>query len=255
MGALPSKIGKRLYRIGAAFLLTVTRGLVIMNELNLYRINLKYVRNLSQADSNVMSISPQTQKDNRPFVGIVILMGQKEYCIPITSPKNKFKNRKSNIDFIKIYDDKIKDDCGVPKLIGVLNLNNMIPVSKSVLTKIDLTVDKRSDLPTQKYVILMQKQLKWCRNNYNIIFNRANKVYKLVTQEPDKNRNLVHRCCNFKKLECVLDKYLVSLHTSDKQLSYQKTQTPLTRKQLMKNSKIIKDKKHNTNKLKNDKQL
>lgn len=216
-----------------------------MNVLNLYRIDLKYVRDLSPADSNVMSISPQTHKDNRPFVGIVILMGEKEYCIPITSPKDKFKSKKSSVDFIKIYDDKIKDNNGVSKLIGVLNLNNMIPVSKSVLSKIDLTVDKRSDLPTQRYVILMQKQLRWCRNNYDTILNRANKVYKMVTQEPDKNRNLVRRCCNFKRLEEILDKYLITLHSTDKESLITKNKTPLCRSMIKNNANIVANKNHN----------
>ena len=74
-----------------------------MDILNFYYIDLKYIRNLSRADDNVMSVSPQVGKENRPFLGIIILIGGQKYCIPLTSPKKKFENMKSQIDFIKIF--------------------------------------------------------------------------------------------------------------------------------------------------------
>lgn len=39
-------------------------------RLHLYTIDMKYVRNLSNADKNIMSTSPQLGKVHRPFVGI-----------------------------------------------------------------------------------------------------------------------------------------------------------------------------------------
>lgn len=66
-----------------------------MKKLDLYYIDLKYIRDLSHTDDNVMSISPQRGKQNRPFVGVVVLMNGRNYCIPLTSPKDKFKNKKS----------------------------------------------------------------------------------------------------------------------------------------------------------------
>lgn len=57
-----------------------------MEKLDLYYIDLKYIRNLSNADDNVMSISPQRGKENRPFVGVIVLVNGMEYCIPLTSP-------------------------------------------------------------------------------------------------------------------------------------------------------------------------
>ena len=54
-----------------------------MEKLDLYYIDLKYIRNLSNADDNVMSISPQRGKENRPFVGIVVMVNGRKYCIPL----------------------------------------------------------------------------------------------------------------------------------------------------------------------------
>ena len=92
-----------------------------MKKLDLYYIDLKYIRDLSHTDDNVMSISPQREKQNRPFVGVVVLMNGRKYCIPLTSPKDKFKNKKSQVDFIKVFDEERRDENGQFKLIGVLN--------------------------------------------------------------------------------------------------------------------------------------
>ena len=70
-----------------------------MKKLDFYYIDLKYVRDLSSVDDNILSISPQRGKQNRPFVGVIVLMNGRQYCIPMTSPKDKFKTMKSQVDF------------------------------------------------------------------------------------------------------------------------------------------------------------
>lgn len=62
-----------------------------MAKLRLYRMDMKYVRNLSNVDDNVMSVSPQLGKATRPFVGIVVVNGTRSYCIPLSSSKPKHK--------------------------------------------------------------------------------------------------------------------------------------------------------------------
>lgn len=37
-----------------------------MEQLNLYSIDLKYIRDLTKADQHVMSVSPQIGKETRP---------------------------------------------------------------------------------------------------------------------------------------------------------------------------------------------
>ena len=179
-----------------------------MKKLDLYYIDLKYIRDLSHTDDNVMSISPQRGKQNRPFVGVVVLMNGRNYCIPLTSPKDKFKNKKSQVDFIKVFDEERRDENGQFKLIGVLNINNMIPVDDRYIKKVNLAVlsNDKPDLAAKKR--LMQKQIKWCRNHIDTIENRANKVYDMVVNYPDKNHNLVKRSSKFDKLEALLDKLL-----------------------------------------------
>ena len=70
-------------------------------RLSIYQIDMKYVRDLAKADDKVMSVSPQENKESRPFVGIVVIMNDKKYCIPLSSPKSKHNQMKNDVDFTK----------------------------------------------------------------------------------------------------------------------------------------------------------
>lgn len=128
---------------------------------------------------------------------------------------------KNYLDFSKITDNN-------NKLIGVLNFNSMIPVDESVLTVLDINI-KKSDTPaTSHYKTLARKELEWCRKNQDAIVSKANKLYKMVTETPEKNRNLTRRCCDFKKLENELMRYLEKNKNENEKLS--KTVTTTVRK-------------------------
>ena len=74
-------------------------------RLKLYIVNMKYIRNLhNQGDDRVFSVSPQVGKDSRPFVGIVMICGERQYCIPLSSPKEKHKKMKNGVDFHRVLD-------------------------------------------------------------------------------------------------------------------------------------------------------
>ena len=83
----------------------------------------------------MLSISPQAGKDNRVFIGIVIVCGSNKYCISLSSPKEKHKNMKNSMDFSKIEVNG--------KLLGVLNFNLMIPIEEEQLQLVDTTIFKR----------------------------------------------------------------------------------------------------------------
>lgn len=162
---------------------------------------MKYVRDLAKADDKVMSVSPQENKENRPFVGIVVIMDDKKYCIPLTSPKPKHAKMKNDMDFSKMYDKH-------NKLIGALNFNNMIPVSDEFIMRININPSKSDSTKDRVYKELLTNQIDWCNENSDSIVKKANKLYKFVTQTPEKSRSLTRRCCDFKKLETVLEKRL-----------------------------------------------
>ena len=189
-------------------------GVSFLNQprLRLYTIDMKYVRNLAKADDNVMSVSPQSGKAIRPFVGIIVLVNEKKYCIPLSSPKKKFENKKNGVDFMRITDSATKNINGTAKVIGALNINNMLPVEECLLRPMDLKIKPNDSEKTISYKDLMKNQLSYCQKNQDIIVKRANRLYDIVVRYPESNRNLVKRCCNFKKLEVVLDKYIAKLN-------------------------------------------
>ena len=169
-------------------------------RLKLYTVEMKYIRNLhNQGDDRVYSVSPQTGKDTRPFVGIVIICDDKQYCIPLSSPKEKHKTMKNSIDYHKVLDAQ-------GKLIGVLNINNMIPVRKDVLKEIDIKIHQTDSQETKHYKNLVIDQLNFCRHNQDMIVAKANKLYRMVNKK-SVSGPLKRRCLNWQKLEDILGRF------------------------------------------------
>lgn len=168
-------------------------------RLNLYTVNLKYIRNLHNQDDHVFSISPQTGKSNRPFVGIVIICDNKQYCVPLSSPKPKHQTMKNDIDFHKILDTN-------GKLIGVLDFNNMIPVRPDVIDEIKINISHHDSPSVKHYKNLVIEQLTFCRKNQDIIIAKANKLYRIVSKK-NVSGHLKQRCLKWHKLEKVLENF------------------------------------------------
>ena len=171
-------------------------------RLSIYLVDMKYIRDLANVDDRVRSVSPQINKQTRPFVGIVIINDNKQYCIPFSSPKPKHSKMKNNVDFTKMYDEN-------GKMVGVLNFNSMIPVDKKVIAPLSLKIQKYDNAETIHYKEMVKNQLTWCQKHQDSIVAKANKLYKMITETPEKNINLTRRCCDFKKLEQVLEKRLL----------------------------------------------
>ena len=73
-------------------------------QLKLYKVDMKYIRDLHKVDDRVYSVSPQIGKESRPYIGIVVVCKNKKYIVPLTSPKEKYKNKDKCVDFEKVYD-------------------------------------------------------------------------------------------------------------------------------------------------------
>ena len=91
------------------------------------------------------------------------------------------------------------------KIIGVLNFNSMIPVTKDVIVPIDIRPDPNDSTAIAHYKKLAKKQLTFCQKNQEVIVKKAERLYMLITT--DKASNLLKkRCCDFYKLEQILEK-------------------------------------------------
>ena len=137
-------------------------------------------------------------KASRPFIGIVFKINNKEYFAPLSSPKEKHKRMKTNIDFFKI--DKGN--------LGIINFNNMIPVINNDLcrNKLDLEMLSKSlNIDDIKYFRLLKNQLEYCEKNKNIILAKAEKIYNIFTKNleelSESQKKMYERVNNFKVLE------------------------------------------------------
>ncbi len=167
-------------------------------RLNLYRIDIKYVRELHNADDKVSSVSPQLGKAHRVYIGIIALCNGRKYLIPLSHPTEKHLKMQPKADFDKIFNRK-------ERLIGVLNYNLMIPVTERQLLKLDLSNNPKDSEKVKYYKQLCIDELHWCRSRQEAIVNKANVLYSLCTNDTCyKGKG---RCLDFKTLEKVCDKY------------------------------------------------
>lgn len=170
--------------------------------MKIYTIDTAYIAYLRTIDKRV----PIQHKNlvNRPYAGIIVMENQQKYFIPLSSPKPKHIHMKNQLDFIKIADGKL----------GVLNLNNMIPVPDTVYKEINVLALLKSKSSTDnQYGGLLDLQEKWLTKNKDFIYTKAKALYKKYKEER-LPYSIYKRCLSYTELELGLKEY--SIHT-DKQ--------------------------------------
>lgn len=89
--------------------------------MDFYIIDKRYVNELKQIDSRVGNVEYGIDK-LKFHLGVIIKVNNKDYYVPVSSPKNKHLKMSDSVDFIKI------NHYVSGELLCILNLNNMIPV-------------------------------------------------------------------------------------------------------------------------------
>ena len=170
------------------------------NKFKWYIANKKYVNYLRKFDSKVEKI----EYDNKlkPYIGIVIKINDFNYYVPVSSPKEKHYNMKEDMDFIKIMQKN--------KIIGVLNLNNMIPILDKYILKlkyVDIEKYRKFDsqIEKRKYISFLNLELYLINQKAAKIRKAALKLYKEKINNPKSK--ISQRCCNFKLLEEISKNY------------------------------------------------
>lgn len=163
-------------------------------KLRWYIVNKEYVSFLQKYDKKVENIDYQVKL--KPYIGIVIKINDFNYYVPISSAKEKHYKMKEDMDFIKI----IKNN----KILGVLNLNNMIPILDediSVLKYKDISQYRNFDSEKNRklYISFLDLELKLINKKYRKIREFALKLYEEKQNNP--NSKISQRCCEFKLLE------------------------------------------------------
>ena len=156
-------------------------------KLRIVKVDSLYCDYLRKYDKRV-SYNAGT-KDLRPFIGVLFMIDKCEYFAPLSSPKPKHKLLKNTLDLIKINNGKL----------GVVNFNNMIPVTNNNYVPFDL--NKKPKEKSEKFRMeLLKDQLRWLTANRKEINNKSKLLYNLYKNNK-LPKNVRDRCCNFPLLE------------------------------------------------------
>ena len=74
-------------------------------DMNIYKADIDYCNYLAYYESKIPYVD--NEKENRPFVGVVLCVNGKNFFAPLTSPKKKHLEMKDMQDFLKIDDGKL----------------------------------------------------------------------------------------------------------------------------------------------------
>ncbi len=167
-----------------------------MKQLNWYVVNKDYITYLKKFDSRVENID-YGENRVKPYIGIVFSFNNRNYYVPISSSKPKHNSMSEKVDFIKLKNSR-------DRLIGVINLNNMIPVSNNDVTKLNYNeISKYKNFQSleeeKKYVSLLRMQLSVINSRIETICSSAKRLYEIKQKMPTSK--VAQRCCDFKLLE------------------------------------------------------
>lgn len=156
-------------------------------KFKIVKVNSEYCDYLRQFDNKISYNAGS--KNLRPFIGVLFMVEKFEYFAPLSSPKPKHRTLKNTLDLIKIENGEY----------GVVNFNNMIPVTSNNYIVFDL--NKNSKDKKEMYRIeLFKNQLRWLTTNRKSINTKSKLLYNLykLNRLP---KNVKERCCNFPLLE------------------------------------------------------
>lgn len=137
------------------------------NRLGFYIVNIDYLQFLHNYDCEVQ-YNPWYKEKIKPHLGIIVVDDNQTFLIPLTSPKEKYKNIKKNLfEYHKIY-NKNKE------LTGILLIKKIIPVNLNLIRKI--TFENGN-----KYHLLLREQLIFISKEKDVILSKINTFYNKKT--------------------------------------------------------------------------
>ena len=162
----------------------------MLKNLKIYYISENYINYLRKFDSNVA----YNKNSTRPYIGIVYTYNNYNYFAPLSSPKAKHINiNPKALDIFKIANG----------VLGVVNINNMIPTPIEELTEVLPTI---TDI---KYKTMLENQLTFLNNNKSQLLRKIN-TFQSMYRNNHLPQNILDRCCNFMLLEEKFKDYVKS---------------------------------------------
>ena len=160
-----------------------------MENLKLYEISHRYIDYLLPFAPHLFQNKKTHQQNERKYIGIVLCVNDMNYFAPLSSFKEKHKQMKEGLDFIKIKD------------YAVINLNNMFPVPNEEYTYVDIS--KESNL---KYKSLLLAEYRFIKSIQDKIRKNAVTLYNHKLENGNSTA-LAKRCNDFLLLETACQKF------------------------------------------------
>ncbi|WP_240044169.1 type III toxin-antitoxin system ToxN/AbiQ family toxin, partial [Pectobacterium versatile] len=159
-----------------------------------YVIADSYINHLVACDQHVYK-----NKGTRPYFGVVLEVNGVEFLAPLTSYKEKQDKIPNSSPLIfKMYELGNEEN-----KLGMVQINNMVPVLSSEVEILDLSV-----LDT-KYQNLLNLQQQFLRKNQEELQKKASKLYKIVSK--GFATGIINMCCDFQALETAMKTYVPSI--------------------------------------------
>ncbi len=183
---------------------------VEFNELGIYNIDVPYLKHLHDDIDSEVYYAP-SRYETKPFLGIVVGIGDYTYFIPFSSSKPKHLKWKNVApDHYLIY-EVVKKDSLSPKavckpdnggmvrhIIAVLDMKKMIPVPAGCYSKVDF-----SKITDTTYKAILEKEYRFCQSIQDGILKKVAQIYS----EQKESGTVRKFYCNFAALEAACDEY------------------------------------------------
>ena len=184
---------------------------VQFSDYGFYQINYDYMRFLYSQDNQVF-FAENDNYGRKPYLGVLINLGSKSYCIPLTSAKRRHLTwsniGKYNLLIYEIvsYENLHTSDIFKPygnqykKILSVLDIRKMVPVNENLCHRLNF-----AEIQDDSYRLLLTKEYRFLLHYKNIIIKKAHKLYK-----KQKETGVIETCCcNFIRLEQAYDEYIL----------------------------------------------
>ena len=156
-----------------------------MSELRFYTVSTAYLDHLRAVEPKVYYAQGEGYVSSKPYIGIVLEVSGHKFLAPLTSYKPKQdKIKNSNVSVFKLHERGNPDN-----KLGMISLNNMIPVLESEIQEFDLESQREG------YKRMLYKQYEFIKANDEEILERASKLHHQVTAV--RTSFYVSISCNF----------------------------------------------------------
>lgn len=156
-----------------------------MSDLKFYTVSTDYLDHLQAVEPKVYYAKGAAYINAKPYIGIVLEISGHKFIAPLTSYKAKQDSIKSS-SFAAF---KLHERGNPENKLGMVSLNNMIPIIDSEITLLDLQAQSPS------YRNMLYKQFEFIKANSDEIKDRAAKLHHQVTVV--RTPFYVNLSCNF----------------------------------------------------------